>query len=56
MQSYRIKRTGREFVVYAGENQVLKCATRREAMQVIRSVRDEPVTRGCAHYESAEDV
>jgi hypothetical protein len=37
---YRIKRAGREFVVYAGDSQILRCATRKEARQVVRSVQD----------------
>jgi hypothetical protein len=37
MQKYKIKRAGREFVVYVGDDQVLRCATRREAKSVIAS-------------------
>lgn len=42
MKDYKIKRAGREFVVYVGDSQILKCATRREAMNAIRAAKGEP--------------
>jgi hypothetical protein len=45
MQDYKIKRAGREFVVYVGDSQILKCATRREAMSAIRAAKGEPERR-----------
>lgn len=35
MQKYKIKRAGREFVVYSGDSEILKCATRHEARKAI---------------------
>ncbi|MEH2511243.1 type VI protein secretion system component VasF [Nitrobacteraceae bacterium AZCC 1564] len=35
MQGYKIKRAGREFVVYVGDSEILKCATKREAQKAI---------------------
>jgi hypothetical protein len=37
MQKYKIKRAGREFVVYAGDDQVLRCASRSEAESAVAS-------------------
>lgn len=45
MQDYKIKRAGREFVVLVGDSQILKCATRREAMNAILAAKGEPSRR-----------
>jgi hypothetical protein len=45
MQDYKIKRAGREFVVYVGDSQILKCATRREAENAILNARGETSRR-----------
>lgn len=45
MQDYKIKRAGREFVVYVGDSQILKCASRREAENAIRNANGEPSRR-----------
>jgi hypothetical protein len=45
MQDYKIKRAGREFVVYVGDSRILKCASRREAENAIRNARGETARR-----------
>lgn len=45
MQDYKIKRAGSEFVVYVGDSQILKCATRREAKNAILSALGESSRR-----------
>lgn len=45
MQDYKIKRAGREFVVYVGDSQILKCATRREAVNAILTANGETSRR-----------
>jgi hypothetical protein len=41
MQNYKIKRAGREFVVYFGDSEILKCASRQEAKKAIISANGE---------------
>ncbi|WP_424630157.1 hypothetical protein [Bradyrhizobium sp. SYSU BS000235] len=45
MQDYKIKRAGNEFVVYVGDSQVLKCASRREAEHAIRNASGDAARR-----------
>lgn len=45
MQDYKIKRAGREFVVYVGDSRILKCASRREAENAIRNANGETSRR-----------
>ena len=41
MHKYKIKRAGREFVVYSGDSEILKCATRHEARKAIINANGE---------------
>jgi hypothetical protein len=52
MQKYKIKRAGREFVVYSGDSQILKCATRHEARKAIIDANGDGPAGGSIASES----
>jgi hypothetical protein len=52
MQKYKIKRAGREFVVYSGDSQILKCATRQEAKKAIIGANGDDPAGGSIASES----
>jgi hypothetical protein len=45
MQRYSINKVGKDFVVQAGDESVLKCASRRKAARTVSDAND--LMRGC---------
>jgi hypothetical protein len=47
MQRYSINKVGKDFVVQAGEESVLKCASRRKAARIVSDANDLMRACGC---------